>query len=103
MFGNFIIIGKDCAAITIGTKRFGRKKACAGDIGKLANRFAMPCRAKALRGVINQPQAIFTGEIANRGIIGGLAKQPDSDNANNIDTGGSCQRQALAAIFLDQG
>ena len=59
----------------------------------------MPCRAKALRGVINQPQAIFTREIANRGIIGGLAKQPNADNANNIDAGGFARGKRVRQFF----
>jgi len=38
---NFVIIGKDRAAITISTKWFGWKKAGACHIGKLANRPAL--------------------------------------------------------------
>jgi len=53
--GQTIIIGEHRAAIAIGAKRFGRKKAGAGDVGKLANRPPVKAGAKTLRRIIDQP------------------------------------------------
>ena len=97
---NLVIIGKDRTAVTVSAKWFGWKNWCklhqqAGQQDGLA------IVLKALRCIVDKPQIMSVSKYADSIIIGWLAKQPNSNNTNNINI--SLSSRGAAPVCLDQG
>ena len=65
--GLAVIIGEHRAAVAIAAERLCRKETGAGNLGKLADRNAVVACAKALRRIVDDPQALALGKDADGG------------------------------------
>ena len=63
------------------------QEAGAGDVGKLANGRVVETGTETLRRIVDDPQPFGLGKTGDGGKVCRLAEQPDTDDADKIDTG----------------
>lgn len=79
-FGQFVVTGKNGAAVTVAAQRFAGKETGAGDGAEVAAFAAFVAGAKTLRCVFNHRKAVPGGNGVNGVKVGALAVQADRDD-----------------------